>query len=116
KPSALNQDLTALLFNSTEIDKHFVYYFLLSISSKIENDGNGITVKGVDRNYVKSIKIPKPPLETQRQLVAQIEKEQELVNANKQLVQIFEQKIKDRIAKVWGSSASAAQEEKTEKV
>ena len=43
-----------------------------------------------------------PSLETQRQIVAQIEKEQELVNINKQLIEIFEQKIKDRIAKVWG--------------
>ncbi|MCB0506004.1 MAG: restriction endonuclease subunit S [Cyclobacteriaceae bacterium] len=103
KPTALNQDLTALLFHNKEIDKHFVYYFLFSISSKIENDGNGITVKGVDRNYVKSLNIPKPPLETQRQIVAQIEKEQELVSANKQLIEIFEQKIKDRIAKVWGA-------------
>jgi len=25
-----------------------------------------------------------------------------LVNSNKQLIKIFEQKIKDRIAKVWG--------------
>ncbi len=38
----------------------------------------------------------------QRQIVAQIAKEQTLVNANKQLIEIFEQKIKDRIAKVWG--------------
>ncbi|MGI8891923.1 MAG: hypothetical protein ACR2GN_00550, partial [Bacteroidia bacterium] len=35
-------------------------------------------------------------------IVAQIEKEQELVNANKNLVEIYEKKIKDRIAKVWG--------------
>jgi type I restriction enzyme M protein len=43
-----------------------------------------------------------PDIETQRQIVAQIEKEQELVNASKQLIEIFEQRIKDRIAKVWG--------------
>jgi hypothetical protein len=29
-----------------------------------------------------------------------------LVNANKQLIEIFEQKIKDRIAKVWGVDKS----------
>lgn len=40
---------------------------------------------------------------TINEIVAQIEKEQELVNANKQLIEIFEQKIKDRIAKVWGT-------------
>ncbi len=31
-----------------------------------------------------------------------VAKEQEFVNANKQLVEIFEQKIKDRIGRVWG--------------
>jgi hypothetical protein len=36
-------------------------------------------------------------------IVAQIEKEQTLVNASKQLIEIFEQKIKNRIAKVWGA-------------
>jgi type I restriction enzyme M protein len=51
---------------------------------------------------LKQLEIPIPDIETQRQIVAQIEKEQELVNANKQLIEIFEQKIKDRIAKVWG--------------
>jgi hypothetical protein len=32
---------------------------------------------------------------------------QALVNANKQLVEIFEQKIKDKIAKVWGTDKAA---------
>ncbi|MBX2976655.1 MAG: N-6 DNA methylase [Ignavibacteriaceae bacterium] len=51
---------------------------------------------------LKQLEIPIPDIETQRQIVAQIENEQALVNANKQLIEIFEQKIKDRIAKVWG--------------
>lgn len=102
KPTAINQDLTALYFTSKSINKFFAYYYLLSISNKIEQDGNGITVKGVNRDYVRGIKIPIPSIETQSQIVSQIEKEQELVNANKQLIEIFEQKIKDRIARVWG--------------
>ena len=35
-------------------------------------------------------------------IVAKIEKEQALVDANKELIAIFEQKIKDKIASVWG--------------
>ena len=31
-----------------------------------------------------------------------IEAEQEMVNANKKLIEIFEQKIKDKIGEVWG--------------
>lgn len=106
KPTAINQDLAALKFTSKKINKFFAYFYLLSISDKIEQDGNGLTVKGVNRDYVKNIKIPIPPIETQNKIVSQIEKEQSLVNANKQLIEIFEQKIKDRIAKVWGAPAN----------
>ena len=62
----------------------------------------------LNKDIIKRIPVPMIPLETQRQIVAQIEKEQALVNANKQLIAIFEQKIKDRIAKVWGSPPGAA--------
>lgn len=56
----------------------------------------------INQNDVNNLKIALPSLETQRQIVAQIEKERVLVNANKELTTIYEQKIKDRIAKVWG--------------
>jgi type I restriction enzyme M protein len=50
------------------------------------------------------MKIPFPTIEIQHLIISQIQKEQALVNANKQLIEIFEQKIKDKIAKVWGAS------------
>lgn len=51
------------------------------------------------RNMVK-IKIPLPSIETQKQLVAEAEKEQEIINANKQLIEIYEQKIADVLSKI----------------
>jgi type I restriction enzyme M protein len=51
---------------------------------------------------MRTFKISLPPIETQKQIATQIEKEKELVNANRQLTELYEQKIKDRIAKVWG--------------
>ena len=47
-----------------------------------------------------------PTLQIQKDIISQIEKEQALVNANEELIEIFEQKIKDRIAKVWGTDKS----------
>lgn len=52
-------------------------------------------------NSLVKIKIPLPNLDIQQEIVAQIEKEQRLVDANKQLIQIFDQKIKSKIADVW---------------
>jgi type I restriction enzyme M protein len=102
KPTALNQDLTALLFDGEKINKRFGYFFLLSIAEKIEKDGHGATVKGVTRDYVKEIKMPLPSLEEQQVIVKAIEDEIQLVNANKRLIEVFEQKIKTKIGEVWG--------------
>jgi type I restriction enzyme M protein len=51
------------------------------------------------------LKIPFPPLEVQKEIVARIEREQELVNANKELIKIFESKIKTKISSVWGEES-----------
>ena len=62
----------------------------------------GAAYKALTIITLKQFEIPLPTIETQNQIVAQIEKEQELINGNKELIQIFEQKIKDKIASVWG--------------
>lgn len=89
----------------SRIDRYFLKNILDSIyfTQYYQQQASGSTQKFISLGFIRSIKIPLAPLETQRQIVSQIEKEQELVNANKQLIEIFEQKIKDRIAKVWGA-------------
>lgn len=57
----------------------------------------------VPTDFVKAFLIPFPPIEIQTLITEQIEKEQRLINSNKEIVGIFEQKIKNRIAKVWGN-------------
>lgn len=69
---------------------------------------DGINQSNINAKILATFQIRLPSIETQHQIVAQIEKEQTLVNANKQLIEIFEQKIKDRIAKVWGADKREA--------
>ncbi len=102
KPTALNQDLTALLFDENHINKRYAYFYLLSIADQIEKDGHGATVKGVTRDYVKSIKIPVPTISEQEKIVKKIKEELQLVTMNKRLIEIFEHKIKNKISEVWG--------------
>ncbi len=91
------------------IEPFYVGYLLKSNIHRnlMKNLGRGASIRNLSQGILSNIQIPLPPLETQRQIVSQIEKEQALVNANKELIKIFEQKIKDRIAKVWGTSAAA---------
>ena len=46
------------------------------------------------------------PLEIQQQIVAEIEAEQALVAANRELIARFEKKIQATLARVWGSSSN----------
>jgi type I restriction enzyme M protein len=55
----------------------------------------------INQTDVENLKIPYPPLHVQQQIVDRIENEQKLIDANKELVKIYEQKIKDEINKVW---------------
>ena len=55
---------------------------------------------------VESIQIPLPPLEVQKEIVAEIEAEQALIAANQELMKRFEMKIRATIGRVWGADES----------
>jgi type I restriction enzyme M protein len=81
------------------------YYWSFSQSDEYWKQAKQLMTGGgqpqFNGNALIKIKIPLPDVNIQREIVAQIEKEQQLVDANKQLIQIYEQKIKDKIAEVW---------------
>ena len=62
----------------------------------------------VDRRLTLREILPLPPLATQQAIVAEIEAEQALVNANRELISRFEKKIQITLARVWGEEAPAA--------
>jgi type I restriction enzyme M protein len=84
-----------------KVDLYFVFYYLMGIQDKIKGNG-GAVFDSISRKDIEQIKISLPSIETQKEIVARIEEEQKLVDSNKQLIEIFEKKIKDKIAEVWG--------------
>jgi type I restriction enzyme M protein len=101
REATFNQAVCGLKPND-EVDLYFIMLFFKMNKEEYLSHRVGVRQRNLNKGFISEIKIPKISLETQRQIVAQIEKEQVLVNANKELVEIFETKIKDRIAKVWG--------------
>lgn len=55
-----------------------------------------------NREELRVVEIPLPPLSTQQAIVAEIEAEQALVAANRELIARFEKKIQATLARVWG--------------
>ena len=52
---------------------------------------------------LKKIEIPIPSIEEQQQIVEEINEEMTIIEQNKRLIEIFEQKINAKINEVWGS-------------
>ena len=90
--------------NKNKILPKFLKYILQSdlfFNQAIENK-TGVAIRRIVLKTLKIIKIPLPPLEIQKEIVARIDEEQKLVYANKKLIELFEKKIADKIAEVWG--------------
>jgi restriction endonuclease S subunit len=56
----------------------------------------------INQGIVERVPIPLPPLATQQAIVAEIEAEQALVAANRELIARFEKKIQATLARFWG--------------
>jgi len=102
--AAINQAVAAITPNDNSLIKKFLYYQLQGLYQYLRkiSDSRGGNQSNLNSKLIKELKIAVPSIETQEQIVLKIEKEEKLVKSNKELIEIFEQKIKDRIAKVWG--------------
>jgi restriction endonuclease S subunit len=56
----------------------------------------------ISQGIVKSILIPIISIKIQESIVERIESERQIIEGNKKLIEIYTQKIQDRINKIWG--------------
>ncbi|MBS4098675.1 MAG: N-6 DNA methylase [Sulfuricella sp.] len=87
-------------------DPRFIFYCLASseVKARLEQQAVGVTMLNLNQGILSSLQMATPPIDTQRAIVAEIEAEQALVNANKELITRFEAKIKATINRVWGEA------------
>ena len=51
---------------------------------------------------MEKLMIPLPPIDIQKQIADKIYEEMRIVDQNRRLIEIFQQKINDKISEVWG--------------
>ena len=83
------------------VNSEYLYWNLLSQHERNAMQSVGAIFKNLTTSQVKEFEVPLPPLETQRAIVAEIEAEQTIVNANRELIERFNKKIEKIIAGVW---------------
>ena len=63
--------------------------------------------KNINIRILKSVQIPLPPLKTQLAIVADVRKEQRLIDANRELIQRMEARTAAAIERVWETNSKA---------
>jgi type I restriction enzyme M protein len=87
-----------------KINHTYLLYFLKSQNAQeyISLMSSGGAQQFIGLTTLRKFPIPVPDVVEQTEIVKAIEEEMQLVNANKRLIEIFEQKIKTKIGEVWG--------------
>jgi type I restriction enzyme M protein len=89
------------------VRKRLDSYYLWIILNQFRRQGvyldkMRVMVNGVfNREEIKFLKVPLPSIEIQKFLAEKVKEEMKIVNNNKKLIEIYAQKIQNRINKVW---------------
>ncbi|MBK6740791.1 MAG: restriction endonuclease subunit S [Haliea sp.] len=92
---------------STDALPEYLYFALLALHASHGSQSVGAVFKNLTTDQIREFKIALPPLATQQAIVGEIEAEQALVAANRELITRFEQKIQATLARIWGEEAPA---------
>ncbi len=97
--STINQNIAGVYTSDNKkLHPLYLFYVCQTLYKEFTNLGK---FKMANLNFVKTRKIPLPPLDVQEQIVAEIEAEQKSVEECKKLVITMEKKIKAKIEEVW---------------
>ena len=90
--------------NKEKIQPQYLYSILFSdtLMKQMVSKMQRGQYPSINQNDTKGLKLPLPPLDTQNEIVLKIEEERTVIEGNKKLIEIYTQKIQNRINKVWG--------------
>lgn len=103
RPATLGPNMLLVKFNEDKILTGYAFY--LAESNYLKKEILRLSISAaqpkISKGEFRTIKIPLPPLEVQREIVARIERERSIVEGNRELIRIYEEKVKKVIEKVW---------------
>lgn len=108
RDSTYDNNVMGIVPDTKRLLPDFLHTYLLAFDlSKWASESQPPSMR---KTTVEAHEIPLPPLATQRAIVAEIEAEQKLVGANRELIGRMEKKIQAVLARVWGENKAAPEE------
>ncbi len=108
----INSGMLIFRPDATRLSSSYLFLFFQSENFRAQREAivSGAAQPQLPIRSLNEAKIPLPPLVTQQAIVAEIEAEQALVAANRELITRFEQKIQATLARIWGEDESVPAE------
>jgi len=108
-----SSDMYPLAVDPRKADIRFLATYMLSstFNDAIRGFYERASIPKINQSQLFKTRIPLPVVKTQRAIVAEIEVEQALVNANRELISRFEKKIQATLARVWGEDSDTDKKE-----
>ncbi len=101
--SNTNSQLAFFRTEEKELSPLFLFYLLASkqLQQQIKLLITGSAQPQLPIKNIMDLNIPLPPLDIQREIVARIETERAIVHGNRELIRLYEEKVKKVIERVW---------------
>ncbi len=105
----INSGMLIFRPDTCKLRSSYLFHFLQSANFKSQREAmvSGAAQPQLPIRTLNGAQIPVPPIATQESIVAEIEAEQALVAANRELIDRFEKKIQATLARVWGEADGA---------
>lgn len=103
KATATNQGFKNIVIKDfSRVNEIFLAFMMTRLVDKMNQLASGGTFKEISKTLFSTIQIPLPPLHIQEEIVAELNGHQKMIGEAKQSIALYDQKIKDSIASIWG--------------
>ena len=98
-----NQAIAGLTLIDENVSVHYLYYYLKSLKSIVNNIGRGVAQNNINLKILKSFDIPLPSLKEQNNIVRKFEIVEQLINNRKSQIKLLDDLIKSRFIELFGN-------------
>ena len=113
---SFNQQINALIPNINQIDYKYLASAILNKKKYISEKANAAVVPIINKTEFSNLEIPLPPLETQKQIAAVLDKCTSLISKYKKMLEKYDTLIKSRFIEMFGDPVLNPKKWKIEKL
>ena len=103
RESTYDNNVMGILPNSEKLLPRFLHGWLMGFD--LSHWASDAQPPSMRKTVVEQYSIPLPPLAVQLEIIAELAAEQSIVDANRELIERFENKIQAAVARVWGNGS-----------